>query len=359
MTRTSRNLLLVVVAGIAVFAAFSIYADINELGARLRGFQWWAFGVALALALVNYAIRLVRWALYLSVCRVRVPTSISVLTFLSGFALSVTPGKVGELIKSYLLRESHGVPMTRTVPIVIAERVTDLLALLILGLVGVALYGVARGMVIAGAVVIVCGLLVLSWPSLARACIDLLCRPAFLRKYADRLHEFYNGLATLVRPTPLLWSSALGVLAWLAECVGFALIVSAFPGTDVPLGLATLIYAATTVAGALSFLPGGLLVTEATMTMLLVQSSQGMDEATAVAATILTRLATLWFAVLLGLVALAVLRRLAPSSARALANEAPASADPTGREETATADSVGQETGARPAGAILSSDDPD
>lgn len=341
-----------VVAGVAVFAGFSIYADVNELGSRLRGFSWWAFGAALALALVNYLVRLIRWGLYLRVCDVQVPGHISVLTFFSGFALSVTPGKIGELIKSYLLRETCAVPVTRTAPIVIAERVADLLALLVLGVLGVALYGVARGMVVAGAAVILLGLLVLSWPALARRCIDLACRPRFLNRFADKLHEMYDGLASLVRPWPLSWSTGLGALAWLAECVGFAVIISAFPGTDVPLGLATLIYAVTTVAGALSFLPGGLLVTEATMTLLLVQSSRGMDEPTAVAATILTRLATLWFAVVLGIAALAILRRLAPAAAGALAVSA--DDDP---DSSPKSDSPGEGVGA--ASAILSGNDPD
>src|SRR5690606_24533469 len=110
----------------------------------------------------------------------------------------------------------------------------------------------------------------------------------------------------------------LAVLAWLAECVGFALIVGAFPGAEVPLGVATSIYAATTIAGALSFLPGGLLVTEASMALLLVQAGSGVDQATAAAATILTRLATLWFAVGIGLVAMALLRRRAPRAAAAV-----------------------------------------
>lgn len=319
---------MVILAGVAVFAAFSIYADISELEARLSGFGWWAFGAALGLALVNYAVRFLRWSLYLHSCAISVPPGLSALTFLSGFALSITPGKLGELIKSYLLRESSGVPMAKSAPVVVAERVTDLLALLVLGMVGVATYGVARGMVVAGAVVIAVGLMVLSWPALARRVIDLVCRPRPLNRFATKLHQFYDGLAELVRPWPLTWSTSLGVGAWLAECVGFAVIVSAFPGTDVPLGLATLIYAATTVAGALSFLPGGLLVTEAAMALLLVQSSRGVDQATAVAATILTRLATLWFAVLLGLMALTLLRRIAPSASRALAGQAEPAADP-------------------------------
>jgi glycosyltransferase 2 family protein len=318
VTVTARRLLFVVFAGIAVFAAFSIYADVSELADRLRGFQWWAMGAAVALALVNYALRYVRWSLYLRTCEIEVPTKVSVLTFLSGFALSVTPGKVGELIKSYLLRESCQVPLTRSAPVVVAERVTDLLALLILGIAGVAAYGVARDMVVVGAVILAAGLLVIATPRLAHGAIRVICAPRFLRKFAGRLRSFYDGLAELLRPVRLTWATALGVVAWLAECIGFALIVSAFPGTDVPVGLATLIYAVTTIAGALSFLPGGLLVTEATMTLFLVQASRGVDQATAVAATILTRLATLWLAVLIGLIALAVLRRTAPATARAL-----------------------------------------
>ncbi|WP_428268423.1 lysylphosphatidylglycerol synthase transmembrane domain-containing protein [Haliangium sp.] len=318
MSPRARRLVLVIAAGIAVLAGVSIYADTSALGDRLAGFGWWAFAAALALALLNYALRLVRWSLYLSARGLVVPLRLQVLVFLAGFALSITPGKLGELIKSYLLRESAGIPVTRSAPIVIAERVTDLIALLVLGVIGVAIYGVARGMVAAGALVIAAGLVVLAWPRLARAVIALVCRPRPLRRFEPRLLAMYGGLAALLRPRPLCWACGLGAAAWLAECVGFSLIANALPGADVPLALATLIYAATTIAGALSFLPGGLVVTEASMILLLVQASRGMDHTAAAAATILIRLATLWFAVLIGLVALAVLRRVAPAAARAL-----------------------------------------
>ena len=319
MSPLTRRLILVTVAGVAVFAGISIHADVGALGERLRGFSWAAFIAALALAVANYAIRFVRWTLYLRHRDLEVPVRTSALVFLSGFALSVTPGKVGELIKSLLLRSELGIPITRTAPIVVAERVSDLLALIVLGIVGVAVYGVARTMVIIGAVVVGIGLVILASPRLAHGLIALVCRPARLRPLAPRLITFYDGLAALVRPTVLGWSTALGLAAWFCECLGFALIIGGFPGTAVPIGLASLIYATTTIAGALSFLPGGLLVTEATMTLFLVQSSGGVDQPTAAAATILTRLATLWFAVGIGLIAITVFRRSARSNTTAQA----------------------------------------
>jgi uncharacterized protein (TIRG00374 family) len=202
-----------------------------------------------------------------------------------------------------------GVPGARSARVVTAERVADLLALLALAVIGVALYGVAVELVIAAGAVVGLGLVVLAWPALAHGIGTLLTRPQRLQRFRPRVRELVDGLTALSRPTTLAWSTALSALAWLCECVGFALIVAAFPGTDVPLGLAMLIYAATTIAGALSFLPGGLGVTEGAMALMLVQGSHGVDTATAAAATILTRLATLWFAVLLGVIAMAIVRR--------------------------------------------------
>lgn len=321
MTRTARRLVAVIALGVAVFAAVSIYGDTRELGARLARYSWWTFAAALALASFNYLVRFARWSLYLRHRGISVPRRTSAEIFVAGLALSVTPGKLGELIKSYLLRAAVGTPIATSAPIVIAERVTDLVALLLLGLVGFAFYGIAGATVLIGAALVALGLAVLAWPRLAHALIDLVTRPRRLAPRRDRLREAYAGLQALVRPWPLAWGTALGVIAWLAECVGFALIVGGFEGVGVPLALAMLIYASTTVAGALSFVPGGLLVTEAGMTLLLVSSSAGVDQATAAAATILTRLATLWFAVALGLVALALVRRRAPGSLGALEDE--------------------------------------
>ena len=306
----SRRTLLVLIAAVLVFAAVSIASDVGAVGDRLRGFGWWAFAAALGLALANYAFRFVRWVLLLRARDVHVPTRDSAVVFVAGFALAITPGKVGELVKSYLLRTLHGVPVARTAPVVIAERVADLIALLVLAAVGVALYGIAVELTIAAAVFVAIVLLVVGWAPLTRRVGDLVTRPRRLRRFRERVHEAVDGLTALSRPTILLWSTALSTIAWLCECVGFALIVDAFPGAEVPFGLAMLIYAITTIAGALSFLPGGIGVTEGAMTLLLVEASRGIDQPSAAAATILTRLATLWFAVGLGVLAMAVARRM-------------------------------------------------
>jgi uncharacterized protein (TIRG00374 family) len=297
---------IVVVIGLAGVA---LLGDVRQLGVQLSGFAWSAFAIALGLSAANYLIRFLRWQLYLRHQRVRVPWRSSALVFGAGLSLAITPGKLGELVKSYLLRELHDVPATRTAPVVAAERVSDLIALLLLAVIGVAAYGIATTLVLAAAALIGIGLVLLAWPRPTRALIDLVTRPARLARFRAPLQEMYGGLATLCRPRALAGATALALPAWACECVGFAVIVNAFPGAHVDLGLAMVIYASTTIAGALSFLPGGLGVTEGAMTMLLVRWATRLDGAMAFDATLLTRLATLWFAVLLGLGCLVIARR--------------------------------------------------
>jgi len=96
----------------------------------------------------------------------------------------------------------------------------------------------------------------------------------------------------------------IGLVAWAAEGVSLYVIAH---GLDIELAFFTAIgiYAVSMLVGALSFIPGGLGSTEAVMVLLLKLS--GVDATTALAITLIARVATLWFAVLLGLISLAAI----------------------------------------------------
>lgn len=309
MKKLLPRILIGVAAGVAVYVAFSIWADAKSVGQALASFRWTAALGALGLAAANYLVRFVRWHYYLRVLGLSVPAGESFLVFLAGFALTVTPGKLGEAVKALLLRESRGIPAARTAPIVIAERFTDLVGLLLLAGVGVFTFEVDRRFLVAGVALIALGLLVVSVESIARVFLRLAARVPGVRGLAPKLEEFYRSTATLLRPGPLVGAVVLSVVSWWFECVAFWLVVRGFPGASVDMQAATFIYATMTVAGALSFLPGGLGVTEAGMLALLGKLAIGAGRSVAAAATFVTRLCTLWFAVAVGLLALLIFVR--------------------------------------------------
>ncbi|WP_017430753.1 lysylphosphatidylglycerol synthase transmembrane domain-containing protein [Vreelandella jeotgali] len=254
--------------------------------------------LALALSLVNYGLRFVRWQLYLTQLGHAVAWPTSLRIYLSGFALTTTPGKAGEAFRGVLLKP-HGVPYPATFAAFISERLSDLVAVVLLTLFGLAHYPEAHALILAGGLGIVVALACIS----SRGLLSAVYRYATARR--GKLAGLLAQLADILlrarrchRPHLLVLASLLSLAAWSAEALAFYWILG-WLGADVSLAFACFVYALAMLAGALSFLPGGLGSAEAVMVSLLVVS--GMATPTAVAATVFIRLATLWFAVALGL----------------------------------------------------------
>ena len=120
------------ILGLAVYAAMALWADLDGLSEALRAIPWWAPVVACSLSLANYLVRFPRWQRYLTLTGSEVRGWSSLRIYLAGLSLTVSPGKVGEAMKSWLLRAEDGTPIARSAPIVLAERLTDLLGFLVL-----------------------------------------------------------------------------------------------------------------------------------------------------------------------------------------------------------------------------------
>src|SRR5262245_53538578 len=100
VSKLVRRLVLVVLLGVLIYAVLVVARGVGSVAATFRGYAWWTFGAACTLAFTNYLLRFLKWEYYLAVLGIRgVPKGESLLTFLSGFVLTVTPGKVGEVFK--------------------------------------------------------------------------------------------------------------------------------------------------------------------------------------------------------------------------------------------------------------------
>jgi uncharacterized protein (TIRG00374 family) len=319
----TRKIIIAALLGGLVFAGLALYGDVSKLRAAASGFSPGAVALGFGLAAGNYGLRIARWQYYLQCIDVSLPIAESSVVFLAGFVMSVTPGKVGEVFKSLLLYEARGVSIARTAPIVIAERLTDLIALVLLTALGSLAFEHGTIVAAAGAVLVSGMVTVFAYRPLGEALLRLGERIGPIAKIAHKLHEAYESLLTMLRPGPLLFGTLLAVMAWGLECAALYVIVHGFPGLHMTWDAAVFAYAASTIVGALAMLPGGLGVTEAGMTGLMqTLGGASMTKEVATAATILVRLATLWFAVAIGVVALTLFRmqqrRAAQRAARSL-----------------------------------------
>ena len=307
-----RQLIIVTLAAVLLYGALVLFRGFNDVRARFADYAWWTFGAACGLSFANYILRFLKWEFYLRVLDIRgVPKTESFLTFLSGFVLTVTPGKVGEVFKSLVLYRTRGVAFERSAPIVVAERVTDVIG--VVGLIAFGSLGFDGGLVwaIAGSVAVLALLLFVASPPLSGRAVALLPKlPGPFGRLGARvavpLGIALVQLRALTTPSRLIWPTLLSLVGWALEGVGLWLILQGF-GLSTPLTLAGFFYATATLAGALIPLPGGLGVTDKLIEEQLARLG-GVPSAAATAAMLLIRFATLWFAVAVGFAALGVLR---------------------------------------------------
>ncbi|MEZ4269808.1 MAG: lysylphosphatidylglycerol synthase transmembrane domain-containing protein [Myxococcota bacterium] len=310
MSPLGRRVLVGLLAGLAVTIGLMVWSDARKLALAAATFDLRMLAPVLALSLLGYAVRWAKWEIYLARLDLRLARGESVLCFLAGMVMSITPGKVGEVLKSFLIRESRGVSVARTAPIVIAERTTDLIALLCLATWGAATLDYGAPVIVAGGLLVVALVTLLSWPAAGAMAVRAVARVKLVSGLAPRLDEARVSMNQLMGPRLLFGTSALSLLAWGAEALGTWLVLAAFPDTTATFGDATFVYAFATLAGALSMLPGGVLATEGSMIALLSGVLAVVPtEQVATAATLLVRFTTLWLGVLMGAVALALFRR--------------------------------------------------
>ncbi|MFH1484524.1 MAG: lysylphosphatidylglycerol synthase transmembrane domain-containing protein [Chloroflexota bacterium] len=311
------KVLLSVCFGVLVIFALMFYADFTKTLQALSSFRWQYLPLILGLTLLNYFLRFIKWDYYLHQIGVTtLSRSESLLIFFSGLSMVITPGKLGEWVKSYLLKEMTSTPFSRSAPIIIAERLSDGIALILLASAGLLLFGIGWQLALLVLVLAAAVVAAARCRPLAMPVIALMERLPLVSSQAHLLHDFYESSHILFSAKNLLFAVGLGFFSWLGECVAFyfVLVGLGMPGSATLLVQASFILSVSTVGASIVLLPGGLGVAEGGITGLS-QLLAGAPKDVAVAGALIIRFCTLWFGVSLGMIALSIAtRRIAERS---------------------------------------------
>ncbi len=250
-----------------------------------------------AVSLVTYAIRFIRWYNLLRWTGHTTPWRCSFLAYLSGFAFTATPGKVGELTRIRYL-QPMGVQSKDVISVFILERILDILAVLILSLTAVT-YGHLLSLVLAFVAFFMALVACLAFYDRP---LELLCLGLFrlnllgLAKALEHVRQAFTGLG---RWSLRQWalSFVLGLLAWTLTALSFIMVLNGLEIVEPIIGSLGM-YPLAMLVGAASMMPGGLGSTEAAIVVQL--QWQDVQIALALAAAVVIRLGTIWFAVSLG-----------------------------------------------------------
>jgi uncharacterized protein (TIRG00374 family) len=319
----------------AAWCAYSLQGDLAQIALMQVIGSWELVVLAALLSVLNYVLRIVRWRSYLARLGHRMPLRFAALTFTAGFAYTVSPGKLGELVRArYYV--PLGIPVSDVAAAFFAERFLDLVAMVALAALLLSASSTYHDTVLAsaaGAVCVLLGLALLPWAAIAAWVetwphvsgsrppyppleapkgFDSATRlPKSVRSILASVARALASTRTLLRPGLLVSGFLVGLLAWGLEGAGLAVLSGMFPAVHLEPATAIGIYGAAVLVGGLSLLPGGLGSTEAVMTALL--AAHGYPFSQALLITLTCRLVTLWLAVVLGWCALFALRPQAPA----------------------------------------------
>ena len=300
--KLDNRLILVLVAAVGIYAIFLFTSDFNIISEKISNFKINYLPLILFLVTASWCPVFIKWHFLLKNCEIDIPLTRSITVFLSGLAFDITPGKLGALMKSQILKTSFNIPRTKTAPIVLVEKVYDLIGAILASIIGIIILGMDVYLIIIAILVLAMVFFFLYYRPASELFFKRVTKTKFFSKYVENISEFDKIVQKSTNVKVATICILLAVTYWfiVSSAVYYTLI-----GFDINIldYLKVLsIYATSILLGAISFIPGGVGITEGALAGLF--TLEGIDVSTALILSVIIRIFVLWYSVSIGFISL-------------------------------------------------------
>lgn len=266
----------------------------------------WLIILLCSMTLFSFILRFLRWHLLLSMSGYKMPAFWHLSCYVSGFAFTATPGKLGETTRSLFLAQ-RGVPRANSLSLFVCDRFCDLFALMIWGLFFLGSQSLLGPLSISLLLILLfTPIFFISTPLIDRLilwCMSWIKKPLLLRALSFLL-RMKQSLQFYLDPVRFLCCLFVGLCTWSLIGLELQLVLSHY-GAKVSFVEAMGVTAAGLIAGAASLIPAGVGVNELVQSHLLTQL--GVDQSVGKVSIFVARFFTLWLAIAVGGIALFLL----------------------------------------------------
>lgn len=286
---------LIIIFAVVLYLIMGIYADFRDLLSAMERFNWIFFILMIILTTIAYFIRFIKWNFFLKSVGVHLNIKDNLFVFFSGLGMIITPAKVGEIWKGWLIKDINGESLSKTIPVVIIDRVTDLAGLIILSALGILYYKEGAYVLLIIILLFILFFIAIKSERISGKIISILEKRA--GKYSKDIKTMHQTFERLMDPKNMSLMSFLSAFAWFFECLALFFVAIGF-GQFISVLISTFIFSFASLAGAVSMIPGGLGVAEATISGLL--QYFGITATISIGVAIIIRFGTLWYGAILG-----------------------------------------------------------
>ena len=301
--KLDNRIILVLVAVVGIYAIFLFASDFNLVSEKITNFKISYLPLILLLVSTSWIPIFIKWHLLLKNCEIDIPLRKSIAVFLSGSAFTgITPGQVGALIKSQILKTSSNIPRTKTVPIIVIENVYDLIGAIIASIIGVIILGIQPHLIIIAILVLTIIFFFMYYRPASELFFKRITKTKFFSKRVDNISEFNKIIQKSINPKVATICILLAVTYWFIISIAVYYTLIAFDISILDYLEVLAIYTTSILLGAISFIPGGIGIAEGSIAGLL--TLNGIDISTALILTIMIRILTFWYSVSVGFIML-------------------------------------------------------
>ena len=301
------NLVIFAIIIIIFYIAILIYSDIHAIADKISNIQIIYLPIIFSLTGIQLIILGIKYQRMLKKLGINIPLKEGIKIFIAGISLIATPGGAGTAIKSHILKKKYNAPLSKTLPTIFMERLTELIGTLIilsLFFYWTNLYESILAIVF-GFIFTFIMYLLISKNKTFNSLKGLLNKINRIKKLSASIDDSKESFLLLRKKDTFL-----EMIGWsfIAKLAYFFAVYFIFLSLNVDLGLllSGQIYHTSLVLGSLSFLPSGIVLTESTMIAILL--NHGIDFSLATLLVIFTRLVTTWTSTFLGIITLKIIQ---------------------------------------------------
>ena len=300
--KLDNRLILILIAVVAIYAVFLFISDYSVISEKISNFKINYLPLILFLVTASWCPVFIKWHFLLKNCEIDIPLTRSITVFLSGLAFDLTPGKLGALMKSQILKTSFNIPRTKTAPIVLVEKVYDLIGAILASIIGIIILGMDVYLIIIAILVLAMVFFFLYYRPASELFFKRVTKTKFFSKYVENISEFDKTIQKSTNVKVATICILLAVTYWFIVSTAVYYTLIAFDVNILDYLKVLAIYTTSVLLGAVSFIPGGVGITEGTIAGLL--SLEGIDISIALVLSVMIRIFTLGFAVVVGFISL-------------------------------------------------------
>ncbi len=300
--KLDNRLILVLVAAVGIYAIFLFTSDFNIITEKISNFKINYLPLILFLVTASWCPVFIKWHFLLKNCEIDIPLTRSITVFLSGLAFDITPGKLGALMKSQILKTSFNIPRTKTAPIVLVEKVYDLIGAILASIIGIIILGMDVYLIIIAILVLAMVFFFLYYRPASELFFKRVTKTKFFSKYVENISEFDKTVQKSTNVKVATICILLAVTYWFIVSTAVYYTLIGFDINILDYLKVLSIYATSILLGAISFIPGGVGITEGALAGLF--TLEGIDVSTALILSVIIRIFVLWYSVSIGFISL-------------------------------------------------------